>query len=166
MKKASMTALITLLCFFSFVSVAFANRIPWDPWRSFFNLEVVEYVSIFIAEFCGFVVGTVILVHYGQVQWKRASLTLFVAVLMSYVLGIVLWTLGYQIGIITYPLPPLGIIMLWLPEFVGTAVGSIIIKRLQKTTWRIALITMIAAMVTSLLIGLLLGYIHLILSTR
>ena len=161
--KRSPFILFSFFVLCSFMSVAYANPIPFDPWTSWLRLDLIVYVSIIIAEFCGLIVGTAILTHYKKARWQKASIIILIALLVSYALGIILWSSSYQAGIITYDFTPLGVIMLWLPEFVGTAIGSIIIKRLQKTTWKMAIITMSAAMIASLLISLLLGYIRLIL---
>lgn len=143
-----------------FVGIAFGNPIPWDPWESFWNLEPVQYFSIIISQFCGLVVGTVILKSKHQSRWLEGAFTILVALTASYILGIATWTLAYRAGLLTYDSSnPITILILLLSEVIGTILGAVIIHIIQKTHWKTALITMIAAMVASFLINLLLGII-------
>jgi len=153
---------IVFLCVCNLIGVAFANPIPWDPWNSFLNLELIQYFSIITAEFCSLVVGTAILVYNNETRWQKAALPMLVALITSYAFGISVWTLGYRTGILVYNVAnpsPLGTIILLLPEFIGTIVGAIIIHATQKVEWKTALIAMTAAMLVSFIVGILLAYI-------
>jgi hypothetical protein len=66
-------------------------------------------------------------------------------------------------GVFTYyPSDPsfLGLMVLVFPEFVGTAVGTVMIHVAQKTQWVKALVVMICAMLTSLGLGIMFAYLN------
>lgn len=148
--------------FYAFVGIVFANPIPWNPLDSFFHLEPIQYFSIVTAEFCALVVGTAIISHNRQAPWQKAALTMLIALIVSYSLGLALWTTTFQSGILPFNISnPLSLTVLLLPEIIGISIGTVIIEKLQKTTWKIAVIAMAAAMTTSLVIGILLAAIHL-----
>lgn len=164
MLRRLLLALIGLLWACGFVSVAFANPIPWDPLGSFFGLDPLQYFQIVVAEFCALVVGTAVLVHWGEVRWQRAAALLGVALVVSYVLGILVWTLGYRMGVFAYvPSDPgfFGLMVLLFPEFLGTIVGTVVIRVAQKMLWVRALIVMTSAMLTSLVLGIVFAYLNL-----
>jgi hypothetical protein len=159
-----MLALIGLLWACGFVSVVFANPIPWDPLGEVLGLDPVQYFQIVVAEFCALVVGTAMLVHWGGVRWQRAAGLLSVVLVVSYVLGILVWTFGYRTGVFAfYPSDPgfLGLMVLLFPEFIGALVGTVMIRVAQKTQWTRALIVMTSAMLTSLVLGIVFAYLNL-----
>jgi len=150
-------ALLVLLSVCSIVGIVFANPIPWDPWGYLWNLDTMQYFSITVAEFCGLVVGTFILIHNRRTRWQKAAVTMLMASISSFVLGIVIWTLGYRTGILVHNLmnpSPLGTLILSLPEVLGVVVGTIIIHVCEKVEWKMAIVAMTAAMLTSFLIGI------------
>lgn len=166
MLKCLLLTVLAFLSICSFVNAVLANPIPWefDPWESLSNRNPAEYFSIITAEFCGLVVGTAILTYNRQTQWQKATITVLIALITSYIIGITVWTLGYRTGILIYnPMNshPSSLIVLLLPEFIGAIIGTIIIRANQKVEWKIALITMTTAMLTSFLIGILLANIYL-----
>jgi hypothetical protein len=151
----------------SFVGVVFADPLPWD---SLWEGKPIQYFSIIAAEFYGLLLGAVILTQYHQIRWQKATITMSIALIISYVIGITIWTLGYQAGILIYnpvnpffnaSTHPLGTTILLLPEFIGIIIGTIIIHANQKVEWKTAFITMTAAMLTSLLVGILIANIYL-----
>ncbi len=126
----------------------------------------IQYLSVIAAELCGLLAGVAILVHNPQNRWQKATVTVSVVLIVSYAIGVVIWTAGYLSGILIYnPLNPffnasphpLASTILLLPEFIGTAVGTVIIHKLQETRWKTAFITMAAAMLTSLAVGMLIA---------
>jgi hypothetical protein len=146
------------------VSVAFANPIPWDPLGEFFGLDPLQYFQIVVAEFCALVTGTAMLVHLGKVRWQRAAVLLGAALTVSYVLGILVWTLGYRMGVlVSYPPEPgfFGLMTLLLPEFIGTTIGTVLIRLVQKIQWVKAFIAMGGAMLTSLVLGIVFACLNL-----
>jgi len=146
------------------VNVAFANPIPWDPLGSFFGLDPLQYFQIVMAEFCALVIGTAMLVHWGEAKWQRAAALLGVALVVSYVLGILVWTLGYRMGVLTYSPSSAsldGLMILVMPEFIGTVVGTVMIRVVQKMLWVRALIVMTSTMLTSLVLGFVFAYLNL-----
>jgi len=146
------------------VGIVFANPIPWDPLGSFFGLDPLQYFQIVVAEFCALVVGTTILIHGNEMRWQRAGALLGVALIVSYVLGILVWTLGYRMGVLVYyPSDPsfVGLMVLVVPEFIGTVVGTVMIRVVQKVQWIKALIVMTGAMLTSLVLGFVFAYLNL-----
>jgi len=152
----------SLLAFSIFVGGVLANPIPWDPLDSFLHLEPVQYFSIVTAEFCALVVGTAILTHAQQLTWRKPALTMLVALTVSYLLGVVIWITAFQSGILPFNTTnPASLAVFVLPEIIGILIGTVIIEKLQKIEWKAALITMTAAMVTSLVISVLLGVVHL-----
>jgi len=158
--------LFTVLAFvsvFSIVGVVFGNPIPWDPWNSLLNLDPLQYFYIIIAEFCSLIVGTSILVHNHQTQLYKAASTMLIALIVSFALGIAIWTLGYLVlGIHNQTNPDLlGSIILLLPEFIGIVVGSVIIQKLLRASWKTAFITMTTAMLTSFLFSILMANVYL-----
>jgi len=164
MFRRLLLALIGFLWACGFVSVAFANPIPWDPLGEVLGLDPLQYFQIVVAEFCALVVGTTMLVHWGGAKWQRAALLLSVVLVVSYVLGILVWTLGYRMGVFTYyPSDPsfLGLMVLVFPEFIGTAVGTVMIRVAQKMLWVRSLIVMTSAMLTSLVLGIVFAYLNL-----
>jgi len=158
-------ASFVMLAFLSFcllVGVVSSNPIPWNPLDSFLHLEPIQYFSIVTAEFCALVVGTAILTHKQQATWWKASLTMLVALTVSYLLGIVIWVASFQSGLLAFSFPnPTSLAFLLMPEIIGILLGILIIGKLGKTKWTTALIAMTAAMTTSLMIGLFLAIIHL-----
>lgn len=164
MLRRLLLALIGFLLVCGFVRVALANPIPWDPLGSFFGLDPLQYFQIIVAEFCALVVGTAMLVHWREVKWQRAAALLGVALVVSYVLGILVWTLGYRMGVLAfYPSDPsfFGLMVLLFPEFFGTTVGTVMIRVVQKVRWVRALVVMTAAMLTSLVLGFVFAYLNL-----
>lgn len=159
MVKYPMLVIFSFLAFMSFVGVAFADPLPWDTlWEG----KPIQYLSIIAAELCGIFAGTIILIDKGQVQWHKATIIVSIASVISYAIGIVIWTIGHEAGIVIYnPINPffnamtypLGPIILLLPEFIGTFLGAIIIRLNQKVSWKLALLTMAVAMFISFLVG-------------
>ena len=154
--------LLTVLAFFlawSFVGVVSGNPIPWEPpWEG----SLIQYFSIIAAEFCGLLAGVAVLVRNPQIRWQKATITVSTALIISYAYGLIIWTLGYSAGFFMYNsispffiffTSPLGLIVLLLPEFIGTASGTVVIQRLQKINWKTAFKAMTAAMLTSFLLG-------------
>ncbi|MDH7594734.1 MAG: hypothetical protein QHH20_01190 [Candidatus Bathyarchaeota archaeon] len=142
-----------------FVSRVFANPIPIGPPP--ISGTPMEYFIIFIAEAFG-LLGVGMLTRNNQTRWEKAAITMAVALVASYVVGITIWTSGYMAGISLYnPLviPPrgtpnlAGLVIVLLPEFIGTIIGGIIIHAKQRTYWSTAFGTMALAMLTSLLAG-------------
>jgi hypothetical protein len=62
---------------------------------------------------------------------------------------------------LNYSPHPLGWVVLILPEFVGTAIGTVLIRVSEKSSWKISFFAMAAAMVTSFLVGMLLANVYL-----
>lgn len=156
-------AAIAVLFVFGLVGVVLANPVPWDPWDSFFGWEPLQYFQVVVAEFCALVVGTGLLVYKNEAGWQKAGATLAFALIISYVLGILVWTLGYRMGVLgdfAGNLGFLGLMILVLPEFIGTIVGTIIIHVVQRVHWKTAFIVMAVAMLTSIVIGLLFAYLN------
>lgn len=151
----------------SLVSVVSANPLPFD---SLWAGKPIQYASIILAEFCGLVAGTSILTYNRKTRWQKAAITVLIALVTSYGIGLAIWTLGYALGILIYdPINPffnfsphpLGPVVLLLPELIGTAIGTILIHANQKVSWRIALLTMMATMLTSFLVGIVIANIYL-----
>jgi uncharacterized membrane protein YbjE (DUF340 family) len=159
--------LLTLIAFLlacGFVGVAFANPIPVDPLGWFFGLDPLQYFQIVVAEFCALVVGTAMLVHWREMKWQKATALLGVALAVSYVLGIFVWTVGYRMGVLAFsPSDPSfsGLMYLLFPEFIGTTIGTVMIRLTQKILWVRALIVMTCAMLTSLVLGIVFAYLNL-----
>jgi hypothetical protein len=159
-------ALIGFTLFLGFVNAASANPIPWDPLGSFFGLDPLQYFQIVVAEFCALVVGTALLVRWREMKWQRAAALLGVALLVSYFLGILVWTVGYRTGALAFnPSDPsfLGLMTLLFPEFIGTVVGTVMFRVVQKMVWIRALVVMSAAMLTSLMLGIMFAYLSMVL---
>jgi hypothetical protein len=163
--------MLALLSFCSLVNVVFGNPIPWDPWQG----NPIQCFTIVVAEFCGLIARTAVFARYRKARWRKAMLTILVALVVSYVVGIAIWVLGYLAGIIVFSpvnplfnasLYPFGTMILLLPEFVGTIIGAIIIRANQKVEWKMALITMTVAMSTSFLVGFFLPGIYVVLYFR
>jgi hypothetical protein len=51
--------------------------------------------------------------------------------------------------------------ILVFPEFIGTAVGTVMIRAAQKTQWIRALVVITSAMLTSLMLGIVFAYLNL-----
>jgi hypothetical protein len=101
-EKLHLIIVAVLLLIGSSVSVALANPVPWNPYNSFLNLELLEYISIIVAEFCGIVVGMRILIQCGGTRWRKAAVVMLSASFASYFLGIAFWTLSSRSGILDY----------------------------------------------------------------
>lgn len=149
--KYGLPIVLAFLSILSFVGVVLGNPIPWDPGNSLFNLDPLQYFFIVIAEFCSLVVGTSILVHKCKAQWHMAAMTMLIALIVSFAIGIIVWT----------NLNPASLVILLLPEFIGVAVGTVIIQKFLKTIWKIAFITMTTAMLTSFLFSILIASVYL-----
>lgn len=130
----------------------------------------MQYGLIVAAEFCGLLAGTAILSSNDKIRWQKATITTAIALIISYAIGVTIWTLGYMAGILIYdPVNPffnasshpLGAVILLLPEFVGTVVGTIMIRLRLKVKWKTALITMASAMIVSFLVGIAIVSIYL-----
>ena len=107
------------LLFCCIIEIALCNPIPWDPWESFWNLELIQYISIIVSQFCGLVVGAAILKAKHQVRWLKGAFTMLIAVTASYILAIVTWTLAYRAGLPTYDYSnPITILIFLLPEII------------------------------------------------
>ncbi len=168
--KHFLFALLVLTFAWSFVGAVFGNPVPLNPpW-------VLGFAQIFLivsAEFCGILAGVAILVRNPQTRWYKSTLTVAIALFISYGIGMVVWTLGYLTGILVYDpinmrsllfipqIHPLGLVVLLLPEIIGVAVGTIVIQILQKTGWKTAFIAMTAAMLASFLLSAITAYFYL-----
>lgn len=120
------------------------------------------YLIIFSGEFFGFLAGVSILSRACRTRWQKVAITMAVALIASYIIGITVWTSGSLAGIPVYnPLvvspenqPQLqGLLVTLTPELVGTAVGGVIIRTKQSVNWATALGTMAVAMLTSWVLG-------------
>jgi len=158
--KYAFVVVLVFLFVCGLVSHVFANPIPINPPP--ISETPMEYFIIFTAEAFGLLVGVGMLTHNHQTRWQKAAMTMAVALIASYVGGITIWTSGYVAGVSLYNplvlLPQgtpnlLGLIIVLLPEFVGTIIGGIIIHAKQRTYWKTAFGTMALAMLTSLLAG-------------
>jgi hypothetical protein len=150
------------------VACALGNPLPTRP---HWELRVGPYVSILISELCALVGGTLILAYNTPLRSWDAARVLFIALAVSYVLGVIIWTAGFLEGILVanprylYPanpfllvnasLPLLGVAILMLPEFLGTAVGTTIIRMRLATPWTRALAAMAFAMAISIVVNML-----------
>jgi len=162
--KHPLLPVLAFLFALSFVGVVSGNPIPWQPpWEG----NPIEYFSIIATEFCGLLAGVAVLVHNPQTQWQKATVTVSIALIISYAYGLIIWTLGYSAGFFMYSsispffvffTSPLGLVVFLLPEFIGTASGTIVIQRLQKINWKAAFKAMTAAMLTSFLLGMLIAF--------
>lgn len=163
--------LLTALMFFtacSLVAIGFSNPMPTRP---HWELRIGPYVSIIIAELCALFWGTLVLAHNTQLRRWDAAKAVFIALAVSYVLGVMIWTAGFLEGILVanpryfYPanpfllvnpsLPLLGLAILLLPEFLGTAIGATIIRIRLKVRWKRALASMAFAMLISIVVNML-----------
>lgn len=162
--------LIAILAFFiacNLLAIAFSNPIPSRP---IWELRVGPYVSIIISELCGLLLGTIVLVHNTQLRRWEATTAVFIALAISYVIGVVIWTAGFLEGIlisnsVSNPANPfplfnpsqhlLGLTVLLFPEVLGTAVGTMIIRVRLKVGWKRALASMAIAMLTSFSVNIL-----------
>lgn len=158
--KHLLLAMLALLSFCSLVDVVFGNPIPWDPSPENF----VQCFTIVVAEFCGLVVGTAVFTYNRQIEWRKPVMTILIALIISYAVGIIIWGMGYLAGVLVFsPVNPFFIVpsyylspvILLLPEFIGTVLGAIIIRANQKVKWKTAFTTMTATMLTSFLVGFL-----------
>jgi len=141
------------------VRLAFANPLPMD---SLWEGKPIQYLSIVFAEFCGLLAGVCVLSYRNEGRWFKGALVLLVALVVSYVIGVVIWSLARAAGILlsnpinpflSYSTHPLGSFVLIAPEFIGTGIGTALIHAKQKLSWRKSLLTMVVAMLTSLLVG-------------
>ena len=162
--------LIVALAFFiacSLVTIGFSNP---SPSRPVWELHVGRYISIAISGLCGLLLGTVVLVHNTELRGWEAASAVFIALAVSYLIGVVIWTAGFLNGIlisnpVSNPANPfplfnpsqhlLGLTVLLFPEFLGTAVGTMIVRIRLKVGWRRALASMAIAMLTSFSVNIL-----------
>lgn len=147
-----------------FVEIVFADPIPMEPQGS-----MIQYTSIVLAEICGLFSGMAVLTHRGQTDWRKDALILSISLIASYAVGIVIWAFGYALGILVYnslnPFSnasshPLSVVVLLLPEFVGTVMGAILIRLNLRIEWKMAFAAMAVAMLTSFLVGLLIVNVY------
>jgi hypothetical protein len=122
------------------------------------------YLIIFAAEFLGFLAGIQVLSRLCRTRWQKGATTVMIALVTSYIIGITVWTSGQMAGIPVYnPLvistnlenkPQLpGLIVTLLPEFLGTIIGGFIVRTKQDVKWATAILTMVALMLTSWILG-------------
>lgn len=153
----------------SIVMIVFSNPIPTRP---HWDLHIGRYLSILISELCGLFCGAIVLVQNTplRARWREVTWAVLVALVTSYGIGVVIWSLGFLRGILVsnpvsssanpFPLlnpslSLLGLTVLLLPEFIGTVVGTMIIRKRLKIQWSRALASMTVAMLVSVLINLL-----------
>lgn len=160
----------TLLAFMSLctlMEVVFGDPLPVS---SLWEGKPIQYLSVTTAQLCGLLVGIIMLKRNSETKWQKATIAVSIALIMSYAIGIVIWTLGYLSGILIHnpvnpffnaSTHPLGPVILLLPEFIGTGIGTIIIRRLLSIRWKTAFASMAAAMLTSFLVGMLIVNIYL-----
>jgi hypothetical protein len=142
----------------SLTSTAYADPLPWNQSEG----KPIQYLSIIVAELCGLAAGTAVLKSKTQIRWPKTTTIILIALVVSYAIGLSIWTLGSLTGILIYnPINPffnayqnpLGPIILLLPEFIGTVIGTAIIRLTLKVSWKLALATMAVAMLVSFLVG-------------
>ena len=152
---------------FGLVGVVFANPLPMD---SLWEGKPIQYLSVVFAEFCGLLAGVSVLSYKVESKWRRAAFNVLVAIVVSYAIGVAVWSWAHAAGLLLYnPINPflnyspypLGWVVLLLPEFVGTAIGTVLIRVSEKAGWKTSFFTMAAAMVTSFLVGMLLANVYL-----
>jgi len=165
--KHFVLAMLTVSAVLCFVDVVFANPIPMEPLGS---SGPMQYLAIIVAEACGLLAGTAILIKGSQTYWRKTAVIMASALIVSYTIGMIVWASGYIMGILIYnpnsPFfsfsDPLGIVFLLLPEFIGTVIGAVLIHLNLKVSWKMAFFAMAVAMLASFLVGLLIANIFLI----
>jgi len=165
--KFRLFVVVWFLFVFGFVGVVFANPLPMD---SLWEGKPIQYLSVVFAEFCGLLAGVSVLSYKVESKWRRAAFNVLIAIVVSYAIGVAVWSWAHAAGLLLYsPVNPflnyspypLGWVVLMLPEFVGTAIGTVLIRVSEKSSWKTSFFTMVAAMVTSFLVGMLLVNIYL-----
>jgi hypothetical protein len=171
--KYALTVILAFSIVCCLVAFGLSNPSPdpgWYPrWVPPWELDIGPITSIIISELCGLLLGTVVLVHHTQLRSKDATVAVFIALTVSYVIGLVIWTVGFLEGIlianpVSNPVNPfplfnptqhlLGLTVLLLPEFLGTLLGAIIIRVRLRVGWRRALASMAIAMLTAFLVNI------------
>jgi len=165
--KFCLFAVVGFLFVFGLVDVVFANPLPMD---SLWEGEPIQYLSVVFSEFSGLLVGASVLSYKAESKWRRAAFNVLIAIVVSYAIGVVIWSWAHATGLLlyspfnpflNYSPHPLGWVVLMLPEFIGTAIGTVLIRVSEKSSWKTSFFTMAAAMVTSFLVGILLVSIYL-----
>ncbi len=168
MKCQFPAVVLTFFIACSMVAIGLSNPMPTRP---HWELRIGPYVSIVISELCALLGGTLVLKHNTQLRRWEAAKAVLIALAVSYILGVIIWTVGFLEGILVanpryfYPanpfllvnpsLPLLGVAILLLPEFLGIAVGATIIRLRLKVGWKRAFASMSYAMVTSIVVNML-----------
>lgn len=149
---------------FYLITVVVANPVPWNPWDSFLNLDIEQYLLIIISILCGTLVGTIFLIRRQAARPLKALVVVLTAAVISYVVGVVILTLCIIIGFtgINIGRPnPLGIIILFLTELLGTILGTLIIWKLLSISLKSSFLAMAATTLTSFLVSIIIATIYL-----
>lgn len=111
----------------------------------------------FVAEICGLIVGASILIFGAEQTVERVVKTLILTMGLSYLLAYVIWSMIFDSGIIfNSSMVSQEILIVLIPEVLGTAIGTLLIKKALEVRWTWALFSMSALMITSLFVAQLL----------
>jgi len=165
--KFGLLAVVAFLFLCGSVGVVLANPLPMD---SLWEGKPIQYLSIIFAEFCGLLAGVSVLSYKVESRWRKAAFSVLIAIIVSYAIGIIIWSWAHAAGLLLYnPINPFfnysphpfGSVILLLPEFIGTAIGTVLIHVNEKSSWKTSFFTMFATMLTSFLVGMLIANIYL-----
>jgi len=107
-----------------------------------------------IAEISGLIVGSIILIFGAGQTSQRVVETLILAMGVSYLLAYIIWSVIFASNIVfDSSTIPQEILVVLIPEILGTAIGTLLIKKILQVRWMWALISMTALMITSLFIA-------------
>lgn len=151
-----MHLLILAICLgiatFSSVPQVKANPVP--DFDSDIYSNGFEFI---IAQVIGFIVGSSFLVFGAKEEGGRVARIIIFSMIISYVPAFLIWLSAFKSGVLP-TLTPVGqaLIVTFIPEILGTTLGTIFIKKATEIKWKMALLTMAVLMIASFTAGQLL----------
>jgi hypothetical protein len=108
-------------------------------------------IAFIVAEIFGFIVGTSILYFATREDGQKVILAVILAMTASYAAASILWQTVSSSGLLSgsYPSVLQDVVFILIPEILGTALGTVLIRKILDTRWALAFLAMGTLMVTS-----------------
>jgi len=152
----SILLLISAIC----IGIAICSSIPQaraNPPPHFDPEYVDNGFDFIIAQIIGFIVGTSVLVFGAREEGGRVVRTIIFTMIISYLPSYLIWTTTFNSGLLSGITPVWqAVVVTLIPEVLGTALGTVFIKKTLDLKWKMALFGMGALMLSSLIAGQLL----------
>jgi len=148
-----------------FVGIAIGSSIPevranpsprFDP--AVRGMIVFDPFVFIVAEICGLVAGISVLTLGAKEEGGSATRIIIFAIIISYLPAYLIWQTISISRVLSNPSNFVlqAVVITLIPEVLGTALGTVFIRKTLEVKWKWALLSMGALMLSSFLVGQLL----------